>query len=251
MHAYLVDFLKVIDYSDFDVNRLTDGMPKREKLDGATEITFKTRPRNGPFMKELDKLVHPSVRIFEQENQCYLREPLSLSSAAKAAPAHPQRGSASTGASATQKKKGRKAPARTFAASEAAASQVLERRGWQLAAPRAVQRLAHLQGAQCSSGAAAVASSAPQGSPSRRLRAGNPDELGGRHRRSTCPNDVAKKDDCGVGRRAEVSPCQQLVEVPRGGDRTAPIAREHPDRHHSLAEGQRARVKPDSSWRIS
>lgn len=104
LKTYLVDSLKVIDHRDFDADRLADGFPKCEKLHSATEISFKTRISKAVFMKALDKVVHPSVRIFEQENQ--------FRSAAQAAPVPPPRASAPTRTRGATKKKPRTTPAR-------------------------------------------------------------------------------------------------------------------------------------------
>lgn len=77
MRSYVVDFLKVIDYTDFDPDKLADAFPQIEKLHSATEIALKCRMTKQTLMKKLDSILHPSVRIFEQDNLFFLREPLA------------------------------------------------------------------------------------------------------------------------------------------------------------------------------
>lgn len=90
---YVVDFVRVADCKDFDVNKLGDAFPHAEKLHSATEISFRCRMTKARFMKRLDKIVHHSIRIFEQDNQFFLREPLdkvlSSESSGPCQPAHP------------------------------------------------------------------------------------------------------------------------------------------------------------------
>lgn len=72
-----MDFLKVVDHVDFDLERVLTGFRQYQILESSSEIKVRRGLTEVKFLKRLDGLVHPDIRIFEEGRLFLLREPLS------------------------------------------------------------------------------------------------------------------------------------------------------------------------------
>lgn len=231
------------------VNKLGDAFSHAEDLDSATEISFRCRMTKACFMKGLDKVAHHSIRIFEHDNQFFLREPLDKmlgsESSGPCQPAYISSACAEDGAA--EEAEGQGTPGALEAISPTAA-QVLERSHGQQRGARAVLCMAPDGTSAFSEGAAAPPPSASQGQgcEGRRSPCAHRARRGVGRDRSCSTSPASRRRGAGD---AACAPGQQPLAEHSGGHRPQTDHSTGADCFSHPVEDVRTRLKEFASWR--
>lgn len=86
-----MDFLKVVDLVDFDLERVLSEFRNFQVLESSSEFKVKCGLTKLKFLRRVDGAIHPDIRIFEEGRLFLLREPLTKKSEDSRAAAPKQR----------------------------------------------------------------------------------------------------------------------------------------------------------------